>query len=132
MWENAGPLKALPLGRRHPNIVRAHARKIVHDAYELLRLWVWQWVQQRGIHYAEDRGRRSNTQRNRQDRDGGKPGRLAQHAQRVANVPPEIVPPQPVTGFVKALLSPRDVAESQACRGLGLLIAEPLFLQTLG
>src|SRR5258708_38221756 len=111
--------------------MRANAGKIIMDAYELLRLWVGQWMQQRGIHYAEDRCGRANAQRNRQDGNGRKPGRLAQHAYRVANVPPEIVPPEPAGRFDETLLGARDIAELAAGPGTSFFFTQALPSQTL-
>jgi len=70
----------------------------------------------------------ADAQGNRQCGDGCEAGGCAQHAQTVAGVLPEMVPPEPAAEFVEALLSRRDAAESPAGRrscGLVALAPDP-------
>ena len=95
IFENAGALKIVQFGHGHAHVLRAHARKIILDAHKLLRLGIWQRVQQRGIHNAENRGRRANSNRNRQNGHGAEAGRLAQRTQSVANILHHVFKPYP-------------------------------------
>ena len=45
-----------------------------------------EWTQQDALHDGEDSGRQTNSQGQRRDSGEGEPGRLAQLAQRIANV----------------------------------------------
>ena len=68
-------------------------------------------MQQRGIDDAENRGRRSDAQGNRQDGDGAEAWRFAQHAQTVAGVLRQVLEPFPAPRYVTFLLQVRCVAE---------------------
>ena len=123
VFEDSGMLKVLPLGLGHSYIAGADAGEIVLDTDELVGLRIGQGMQECGVNNAEDRSCRTNAEGDRQDGDGGESGRLAQHAQGVANVLREVVPPKPAVGLVKALFGEQDVAEGTAGGGAGVCFA---------
>ena len=129
--KNAGAPKILPFRHGHSHVPRAHAGKIILDADELVRLRVRQRVQQCRIDDAENRRCRSDAQGNRQHSDGGEAGRLAQHAQTVADVLPEVLAPQPPPRFVKPFLGAQDIAKRAPRRSLRLFFTHPRLPQAL-
>src|SRR5438876_7330086 len=78
--ENSGTLKVLPLRLGKSYVLRAHPGEIILDAYELLRSWIRQRMQQRSIYHTENRRCGSDAQGNCQDDDGGEAGRFLKHA----------------------------------------------------
>src|SRR5882724_13438102 len=86
-------------------------------------------MQQCGVNDTEKCSRRSDAQRNRQNRDGREARTFAQHAQGKANVLPEIIPPQHAAGFVKSLLSVRHISERASRRVAGFYNAHPVLMQ---
>ena len=60
--------------------------KLAGDFHHAVRFRVRQGLQQHRIHYREDGGVDADPQRQRQNRDGGKPRISGQHAERIANV----------------------------------------------
>ena len=90
-----------------------------------------QWPQQDRINHTENRCVRADGKRQSKHGDSGETGTLDQHPQAEANVLPEVIPPKPATGFVKALLGLRHVAEGAARGGSRLLLTQALFLQPL-
>ena len=129
VFEDPRALEVLPLGLGHSHVPRAHSRKIVPDADQLLGPWIGQRMQEGGVHDAEDRGGRSDAHGHGRDHDGGDARRLAQHAQGAAEVVPELVPPAPTRGFVEALAGLCHVAEGPQGRGSRLFVAEPSLLE---
>src|SRR5947208_16680729 len=81
VFENSGMLKIPPLRLGKSYILRADTGEITLNAYKLLRLRVRQWLQQRRVYQAKNRSCRSNAEGNRQNGDGGEPGRFPEHAQ---------------------------------------------------
>ena len=78
-------------------------------------------LQEHLIQEAEDCSVGTNAERQRKDSDGGEAGGFAQHAEGEAEVLAEVIPPEPAAGFEEALLSLRDVAESAARGGSGVI-----------
>src|SRR5208282_510691 len=83
------------------------------------------WMQQKTIHHAEDRGVRADTQRQRQNSDGGESWRLPQHAHSVAHVLPEAVHDSSPVAIEsddgpasppKEVVSPQNIGRSSANR----------------
>ena len=56
------------------------------DRPDAVGFGIRQRAQQNSVHNAEDRRRRADAECQRDDRDSGKAGTLAQHAQAIANV----------------------------------------------
>src|SRR4029077_9302562 len=74
-------LKVLPFRLRHSDVRCAEASKIILNAYQLLRVRVWQRPQQCSIDHRKDPGRGSNAQRHRDYRDESESRRFAELTQ---------------------------------------------------
>src|SRR6185437_3400383 len=129
--ENAGMLQVLPLRFRHPDILCSKAGEIIFHAHEPFRMRIGERMQERSIDDAENCRGRTNAQGNRQHRDMRESRRLAQHAQSVTNVLPQVLPSHPATTFIEALLRPCDVAEGAEGISPGFFVAESQLLQAL-
>src|SRR6266481_3061133 len=129
MFEDSGTLQVLPLGLGHSYVIRADARQIIAQGNKLLRLSIRQGMQQRGFYDAENCCRGSYPQCNRQHSDGREAWGLAQHAQTVAKVLPEMVPPEPASGFVEMFFGMHDVAERASRGSPRLFLSQPLLPQ---
>ena len=119
--EDSRAREVLDLGIGHADVLGADARKVGLDADELLRPRIGQRVKQRRIDDAEDRGRGSDAERDRQNRDRGEARRLAQHPQRVARVLNEVVPREPAPRLVEPLLGRLPKARCAAARACSSL-----------
>src|SRR5947209_8141588 len=78
-----------------------------------------QRAQQYRIDHAEDRRARPDTQPERQPRDGGKDGILAQHPRAVAQVLPEVFEepyPPGVTAILSRLLNTAEITQRRQAR----------------
>jgi hypothetical protein len=59
------------------------------DPRQTVRLRLWQWTKQDGIHNAEHRGSRTHAKRQRQNRNEPESGILAENSGSIAQVHPE-------------------------------------------
>src|SRR6266699_4201448 len=104
---------------------------MLRGPHQSRRILKRQRPQQDRINHTENRCVRADGKRQSKHGDSGETGTLDQHPQAEANVLPEVIPPKPATGFVKALLGLRHVAEGAARGGSRLLLTQALFLQAL-
>jgi len=81
--------------------------------------------QQHGVDDAEYGGVEADADRQRQDHHGGESTAPAQHAQRVADVLPQLVDPDGNPDRPRVLLRARDAAECFERRGPGVLRRQP-------
>src|SRR5262249_34860559 len=71
--------------------VATAARRLLPKHHELIWISVWQRAKQHGIHHAEDRGVRTDSQRERKYGRGRETGTLQEHAYSVSQVLKESV-----------------------------------------
>src|SRR5215472_17155572 len=89
--EYPGALEVSPLRDGGADVLRADAGQVVLDAHHLVRIWVRQRAQQRGVDYAIDRGGGPDAQRHRGNRDERKSRRSQKHANRVTQIEEQIL-----------------------------------------
>jgi hypothetical protein len=96
---------------RYSDIPRAETGQIGLDTDQLLWLRVGQRTQQRRVYHAKNRSCRSNAQGDREDGDGGEPGRFPEHAQTEAKVLNKNVDKIPGDRFAAFLFESRFSSE---------------------
>ena len=81
------------------------------DCPDALRMSVGKAFQQERVHNRKNCRVGPDRKRQGKDHRNGETGVPRQHSQTEAKVLPEMIPPEPVTGFVEALFGLHDVAE---------------------
>ena len=123
--EDTGPLEILPFRRRHADVLRAHAKQIVLDSYELFGVRKRQRVQQRGVDNTENGRRRADSEGDRENGDRSEGRRTAQHAKPDAHVLTEAFQCYPGPSVARDLLHEADISElaSRIDRGIACRLA---------
>jgi len=127
--EDARPLEVEPLRLRHADVVRSDAFEIVLDAHQLFGVRIGQRSQQRRVDDAENRGRCTDAERERENSDRGEAGRLAEHAHGVPNVLNGVIEPEPPARLVEPFARQRHVSEVAMRSGARRVVVEALFAQ---
>jgi len=133
--ESGQLLKSLRLcliGKIHVGADEFVSAKNVGDSNQSLRVWVRQRIEYQRVDHAEDRGVRSDAQRQREHGDEGEARTSPQHPQAIPQILNERLDKSYSAHIVMSLLEQCDVSQLAARGPGGIVLGHPLADLSLG